>query len=62
MEKWMANGAGLGWLFDPYRKMLSIYRASTPGMQEILSAPASIEAAKPVEGFQLLLRRIWDVR
>jgi Uma2 family endonuclease len=60
MEQWIANGAQLGWLFDPYRKTLSIYRASAPNGPEILSAPASVLAGEPVEGFEVTLRRIWS--
>ncbi len=30
MEKWMANGAQLGWLIDPYSPTVCIYR---PGQQ-----------------------------
>lgn len=60
MLQWIANGAELAWLFDPYRKTVSIYRASPPGSPEVLSEPDSIEAGEPVAGFRLTLRRIWD--
>jgi Uma2 family endonuclease len=59
MEQWIANGAQLGWFFDPYRKTLSIYRASAPDSPEILSEPDAIEAGEPVAGFRVTLRRIW---
>ena len=61
MQQWIDNGAELGWLFDPYRKTLTIYRAGvTP---EVLFEPESIEAAGPAAGpavgFRLSLKRIW---
>ncbi len=60
MEQWIANGAELGWLFDPYRKTLAIYRAGAAEGPEVLWEPDSIEAGEPVMGFRLKLRRIWD--
>jgi Uma2 family endonuclease len=59
MKQWIANGAQLGWLFDPYRKTLAIYRAGRPDEPEVLFEPHSIEADEPVAGFRLTLRRIW---
>ena len=59
MKQWIANGAELGWLFDPYRKTLAIYRAARPDDPEVLLEPDSIEAEDPVAGFRLTLRRMW---
>jgi Uma2 family endonuclease len=60
MLRWIANGAELAWLFDPYRKTLFIYRADSPEGPEMLFEPDSIEAGAPVAGFRLTLRRIWQ--
>ena len=60
MEQWIANGAELGWLFDPYRKTLAIYRAGVVGDPEVLEEPDSVEAGEPVAGFRLTLRRVWN--
>lgn len=58
MEEYMANGAELGWLIDPFEKTVTIYRPGrTP---ESLSAPAKVAGEGPVEGFVLELTRIWD--
>ena len=59
MEQWMVNGAELGWLFDPYGKTVSIYRADGSGV-EVLKEPDAVVAGEPVAGFRLTLRRVWE--
>jgi Uma2 family endonuclease len=57
MGIWLANGAELGWLIDPSRKVVEIYR---PGEQaEIHEQPTSVQGDGPVAGFELVMARIW---
>jgi Uma2 family endonuclease len=58
MEVWIANGAQLAWMIDPYEKTITIYRpGSSP---EVLQKPDSIEADAPVAGFRLTTSRLWE--
>jgi Uma2 family endonuclease len=57
MERWMANGAQLGWLIDPYSATVYIYR---PGQQpETLHKPEVLEGEDPIVGFRLEMERFW---
>ena len=57
MEEWIANGALLGWLIDPKKQSVSIYR---PGREpETLTGILQLAGEGPVEGFVLELERIW---
>jgi Uma2 family endonuclease len=57
MGKWMANGARLGWLIDPVRKLAIVYR---PGLApETVMRPEFLEGEGPVEGFRLKMERFW---
>jgi Uma2 family endonuclease len=57
MEIWIANGAKLAWLIDPYARTITVYR---PQVQpEVLEKPDSIEASEPVAGFRLTTSRLW---
>jgi Uma2 family endonuclease len=56
MERWMKNGAQLGWLIDPDERRAYAYE---PGREpRLVSAPA-LEGTGPVEGFTLDLARVW---
>jgi Uma2 family endonuclease len=58
MGFWIANGAELGWLIDPSRKVVEIYR---PGDEpEIHEQPTSVQGDGPVAGFELVMVRIWN--
>ena len=58
MEMWIANGAKLAWMIDPYAGTVSIYR---PGADvETLLRPDSVEADGPVAGFRLGTAKIWE--
>ena len=59
MQQWIANGAELGWLFNPYRKALSIYSRGMAEAPKFLQEPSSVEAGEPVAGLRLTLKRIW---
>jgi Uma2 family endonuclease len=57
MELWMANGAQLGWLIDPYTAMVYIYR---PGQEpKTLHRPEVLEGEGPIAGFRLEMDRFW---
>ena len=57
MAEWMNNGAELGWLVDPERKVVEIYR---PGREaELVEGASAVYGDGPVSGFVLELARIW---
>ena len=57
MLEWIANGAELGWMIDPKKQSVSIYR---PGQEpETLTGILQLAGEGPVEGFVLDLERIW---
>jgi Uma2 family endonuclease len=57
MEQWMANGAQVGWLIDPERRAVAIYRAGQA--VEALQDPSSVQGEGPVAGFELVMERVW---
>lgn len=57
MRTWMANGARLAWMIDPYGATAAIYRPGCP--PEILDRPDSLEGETPVAGFRLTMGRLW---
>jgi Uma2 family endonuclease len=58
MAEWIANGAQLGWLIDPERRAVEIYR---PGEEvSLVSGMQVIEGMAPVEGFVLDVGPVWD--
>ncbi len=57
MEQWMVNGAELGWLIDPRRKAVEIYRPSAE--PEIQEGRSEVYGEGPIAGFVLELGRIW---
>jgi Uma2 family endonuclease len=56
MERWIENGAKLGWLIDPYVQKVYVY---APGLPPASVAEACINGSGPVEGFVLDLQEIW---
>jgi Uma2 family endonuclease len=58
MESWMANGAQLAWLIDPYNRNVSIFEAGQPVRIETASL---IAATGPVAGFVLDLAAVWGL-
>jgi Uma2 family endonuclease len=56
MERWIENGAELGWLIDPYSQEVWIYQL---GYAPRLESGAGIEGKGPVEGFRLDLVEVW---
>jgi Uma2 family endonuclease len=56
MNDWIANGAALAWLIDPYQRQVTVYAANQA--PQTISAE-SIEGADPVKGFTLNLAKVW---
>ena len=57
MREYMNNGAGLGWLIDPQRQEVFVYRPD--GSVECLHAPAHLSAEPLMAGFRLDLHEVW---
>jgi Uma2 family endonuclease len=57
MQVWIANGAQLAWLIDPYRKAVEIYGPGRP--VEVQEGQTAVYGEAPVGGFILELGRIW---
>jgi len=58
MEEWIANGAQLGWLIDPYERNVLIYE---PGKKPFAATNDKVTGTGPVEGFVLDLKAVWDL-
>ena len=56
MEAWIANSVELGWLVDPYAKVVHIYEPDAAPRIETGSRAAG---SGPVEGFVLDLEEVW---
>ncbi|MBM4255788.1 MAG: Uma2 family endonuclease [Deltaproteobacteria bacterium] len=57
MQEYIANGARLGWLIDPYEKRVHLYR---PGqLVEVLDDPAVLNGDPILPGFVLSVRELW---
>jgi Uma2 family endonuclease len=56
MQDWIANGAQLGWLIDPYERQVFVFR---PGKAPECFKGAQLAGEGPVEGFVLNLPRVW---
>lgn len=57
MEEYISCGAKLGWLIDPLKKTVHIYRAGKD--VEILAQPASVSGEDVLPGFTLQLAEIF---
>jgi Uma2 family endonuclease len=58
MEEYVANGAQLGWLLDPFERKVYVYR---PQMAvEVLNEPQTISGEPLLHGFVLNPQEIWD--
>jgi Uma2 family endonuclease len=58
MAMWIANGAEVGWLIDPERKVVEIYRRGRA--MEVLEDPSWVQGDGPVAGFELVMERVWQ--
>jgi Uma2 family endonuclease len=56
MQDWIANGAALGWLIDPYKQQVLVYSAEA-GTETVTGV--AIQGSGPVEGFTLDLTEVW---
>jgi Uma2 family endonuclease len=56
MQRWIANGAQLGWLIDPYQQKVIVYQ---PGSEPHAVAAEKLEGCGPVQGFTLELWKVW---
>jgi Uma2 family endonuclease len=57
MLMWLANGAELGWLIDPSRRAVEIYRPGKPVEEQ--EGHSAVYGEGPVAGFVRELGRIW---
>jgi Uma2 family endonuclease len=57
MTEYLENGAKLGWLIDPSRKIIEIYRPCQE--LKILESPLNIIAEEILPNFTLDLTEIW---
>lgn len=57
MAEYISNGVRLGWLIDPLKKRVHIYR--TNGDIEVLSDPEIVSGEDVLQGFVLNVREIW---
>jgi Uma2 family endonuclease len=57
MQMWIANGAELGWLIDPERRVVEVYRAGDE--PDVHENPSSVQGTGPVRGFELVMARVW---
>lgn len=57
MEEYLENGAQLGWLIDPYKREVYVYR---PGKAlKTLLEPEQISGDPELPGFVLPVARLW---
>ena len=57
MEEYIANGATLGWLIDPQRRRVYIYKAGEEMV--VLENPAVVSGEPLLHGFELQMEEIW---
>jgi Uma2 family endonuclease len=57
MEEYLANGARLGWLLDPFHRKVYIYRPGVP--VEELQDPATVSGEDVLPGFTLKVAPVW---
>ncbi len=57
MQEYIENGTKLGWLLDPVRKWVYVYRPGEPILE--LENPRTLSGDPVLVGFALELREIW---
>ena len=57
MKEYIENGVRLGWLIDPYKKRVHVYRADKT--VEVLNNPKTVSGEDVLRGFELDLTEIW---
>lgn len=58
MEEYLENGAQLGWLIDPYKRKVYVYRPDAP-MQR-LDQPDRVSGDPVLPGFVLPVAKLWQ--
>ena len=58
MEEYIQNGAGLGWLIDPFEKKVYVYRPQA--QVECLDNPATVSGEPLLKGFVMDVRELWN--
>jgi Uma2 family endonuclease len=58
MIEYMENGASLGWLIDPFKRQVYVYRPNEETV--VLDNPESVSADPLLPGFTLDLTEIWS--
>lgn len=58
MGMWITNGVELGWLIDPQRRVVEVYRAGEEA--EVWEEPTSVMGTGCVSGFCLVMQRVWE--
>ena len=56
MQRWIENGATLGWLIDPYKKKVYVYIS---GSETVFESGNILRGQGPVEGFTFDLDELW---
>ena len=57
MEEYIANGCQLGWLIDPNKMQVHVYRPGQP--EQILDNPQTVSGDPELPGFVLDLEPVW---
>ncbi len=57
MKEYIENGVRLGWLIDPYKNRVHIYRADKSA--KVLENPKTVSGEDVLTGFELDLTEIW---
>jgi len=58
MEEYIANGARLGWLIDPFNRKLYLYRPGEP--VQLVENPTTIAGDPVLPGFVFDIAQIWQ--
>jgi Uma2 family endonuclease len=58
MSEYIENGASLGWLIDPYKRRVHVYRPNDEVV--ILDNPEMVSADPLLPGFTLNLTKLWS--
>jgi Uma2 family endonuclease len=58
MEEYVETGAQLGWLIDPTKKKVYVYRPQAAA--EILDNPQTVSGEPLLQGFTLEMEKIWS--
>ena len=57
MEEYIANGASLGWLIDPYQRRVYVYRPNEEVV--VLENPETVSGEPLLPGFTLNVSKLW---